>query len=213
MRTVFIYALCEPGTRTVRYIGQTRRIEKRFREHVKISSKEKTHLGYWLRGIAARGEAPNMVILREVSEIEGDAAEIKYIRIARESLGMELVNSTEGGEGATMNGETRTKISVTLTGLRRSQEFCAAISARQNSPEWKAEKSAAMTGKNNPMFGKPCSERRRANIGAANKGRRRSIESREKQSQTLTGSALSDEHCAAISAGLRAMWARRKANS
>lgn len=50
-----------------------------------------------------------MVILRAVPESEGPAAEIKYIRIAR-SLGMNLVNATDGGDGVTMTPETRKKI-------------------------------------------------------------------------------------------------------
>lgn len=43
--TVFIYALCEPGTLEIRYIGQTRRLKTRFREHLRESPKKQSHLG------------------------------------------------------------------------------------------------------------------------------------------------------------------------
>lgn len=118
--TTFIYALCEPGTRIIRYIGKSIRPEKRFVEHAKRSSKQNTYLGNWLRAALTRGEIPNMVILREVPGDGGSTAEIKYIRIARDSLGVRLVNGTDGGDG--LNNpppETREKIAAAQRGLKR----------------------------------------------------------------------------------------------
>lgn len=109
MKPVFIYALCEPGTRTVRYIGQTLNPEKRFREHVWHSRKRRTHLGNWIRELQRRGVRPNLVVIREVPYSDWPEAERSFIRIAR-GLGMRLVNSTEGGEGVVPTSETRKKL-------------------------------------------------------------------------------------------------------
>lgn len=98
MDTTFIYALCEPGTRTVRYIGMTKNPKQRFKSHMCCSIKRASYLGNWVRGIKARGEKPSMVILREVPRRDWKMAEERYIRLAR-GLGMRLVNATDGGDG------------------------------------------------------------------------------------------------------------------
>lgn len=175
MRTCFIYALCEPGTRTVRYIGKTASPKKRFRAHLWASCKLKSHLGNWLRSL---GEAvPNFVLLREVPESEGNSAEINYIRIARESLGMELVNATEGGEGVSgwiPSAETRAKI-----GAANSGENCSA--------ETRAKKSAAISGKKHPLFGKHLLPETCAKISSSNSGKIRSAETRARISAANLG--------------------------
>lgn len=153
-----IYALCEPGTRTVRYIGKTRSPQQRLKEHLRISSHLKTHLGNWLRSLA--GEVPNLVTLREVPESEGTAAEIKYIRIARESLGMDLVNSTDGGDGVTMTPEIREKLSKRGRDIseelrvRRGRAISAAKKGVPISAETRHKRRGKHVGKKNPNFGK-----------------------------------------------------------
>lgn len=128
--TCFIYALCEPGTRTVRYIGKTKNLMKRFREHLRNSPKKKSHLGNWLRSL--NGDIPNLLILREVSEVESSAEEIFFIRMAR-MLNVSLTNTTDGGEGqcgASPSLETQAKLSVALRGRKKSPEQVAGLSAR-----------------------------------------------------------------------------------
>lgn len=98
MRTTFIYALCEPGTRTVRYIGKSDDPNRRFLRHLKNSVKSRTHLGYWLRKLENNRMRPAMEILDEVPLHQWIFWERWYIRQMRES-GFSLVNSTDGGEG------------------------------------------------------------------------------------------------------------------
>lgn len=233
MRTVFIYALCEPGTRTVRYIGKTvQNPHARFRSHITGSSKQKNYLGNWLRGILARGEVPNMVVLRGVPEAEGSAVEIKYIRIARESLGMRLVNGTDGGEGNT-NPSLETRARMSAAGKRRprpprSPETQAKLSGENapflghhHSPEHRARMSALNRGEKNPMFGKTTAwlgqhhtPEACARISAGLKG----------EKHFFFGKHHTAEHCAEVSkklkgrpkspetrANMRAAWAKRKA--
>lgn len=156
MKTSFIYALCEPGTRTIRYIGQTNSLKRRVREHLNISIKRKTHLGNWLRSCLPA--LPGLVILHEVEENESwQEEERRYISCAR-AIGIDLVNATDGGEGGSgpRSPECRAAISAATKGVPRgphSPEHCAAISASHmgvpkgpHTPETRAAISAAQKG-------------------------------------------------------------------
>lgn len=71
------------------------------------------------------------MILTEVPDEIGPVAEMLYIRLARDG-GMDLVNATDGGEGAPGHIHTpehRAATSAALKGRTRSPEWCAAISA------------------------------------------------------------------------------------
>lgn len=235
MKTTFIYALCEPRTRTVRYIGKTGNLKKRLRNH--LCSKEKTHLGYWIRGVVARGEKPEMIVLRKV-EGDGSDTEIRYIRVSRR-LGIRLVNSTDGGDGVTMTPEIRRKIGDknrgkpnVMKGRVRPPEFGASISATKmghevlletrrkisetkksrklkHPPEWCAAQSLRMSGKNHPLFGKHHSEKTRELQSAAKLGK---PATESQLANLLLGrkGPLTPEHRAAISESRRAGIARRK---
>lgn len=178
-----IYALCEPGTRTVRYLGKTVNLEARFGAHLKTSVKQKNHLGNWLRSLG--GGVPNLIKLCEVPDEEGSTEEIRYIKNAR-MLGFRLVNATDGGEGMpNPSPETRAKLSAARRGLVRSPETCAKLSAAHKgkakseehrlklskanlgkslSLEHRKKISQALLGSNNPNFGKPMSEERKQKL-------------------------------------------------
>lgn len=209
-KTTFIYVLCEPGTRTVRYVGMALIPKKRFWNHLCDSIKAKTHLGNWLRSLGAR---PVMEILDEVPVSQGAFWEREYIRVFR-AIGLSLVNGTDGGDGVTMTPEIRAKISASKKGLacppeRRQRislklkgrvlpkEHCSAISAGQTgrtlSKEWKHSLSLAKSGANNHNFGVSPS-----------------LETRKQISVSLTGRKRTPEECAAISVGRLAANRRRK---
>lgn len=96
--TVFIYALCEPGTRRVRYIGKTHEPADRLRAHMLVTSTKHTHVGHWLAMLKESGQQPEMVIIRSVPLSEWQHAEQWFIRNAR-ALGCRLCNASIGGEG------------------------------------------------------------------------------------------------------------------
>lgn len=188
MKTTFIYALCEPGTRTVKYIGKTANPKRRLQEHLKRSIKKDNYLGNWLRLVISKGKRPDLIVLREVPG-DGSDAERRYIRIAW-GCGMKLVNATDGGDSGTPCLETRAKISRKLKGR--------------------------FSGEKNPFFGKTHTKECRAVIGAVHKGvplpvghpligwckgKPRSKEHCENLSKSLTGLIRPPEHCAAISKG------------
>lgn len=98
MASIFIYALCEPETLIVRYIGKTVDPKRRLRQHLRSSSKKRTHLGNWLRRVISEGALPQMEIIR-VTDIDGwKEVEESCIQLAKD-LGYSLVNLAKGGFG------------------------------------------------------------------------------------------------------------------
>src|SRR6185503_21303878 len=68
MMNTFIYALCEPGTRTIRYIGKSGNPRKRFFEHLDKSfrNRKPTHRSNWIDKLKIQGQSPELLILKEV---------------------------------------------------------------------------------------------------------------------------------------------------
>lgn len=87
-----IYALCDPKTGEVRYIGKANCAESRLKSHMRDSRKRKTPLYSWIK----KHGKPDMVILQENCEDwrEAEKAEIKKHR----ENGARLLNIAEGGD-------------------------------------------------------------------------------------------------------------------
>lgn len=63
MRQVYIYALCEPNTDEVRYIGQATNVQTRINGHWSESRIYNSPKCQWLRSLAAKGEKPSIKTL------------------------------------------------------------------------------------------------------------------------------------------------------
>lgn len=129
-RATEIYALCEPDTGEVRYIGKTAcGISRRLCEHIS-NSKRRLYNGHffnWLNVLVAKGQKPKTLILETVLA-GGDwaASERKWISHYRE-MGARLTNATEGGEGVTgrkwvPNAESRARMAAAQLGRKASLE-------------------------------------------------------------------------------------------
>lgn len=215
METTFIYALCEPHSRMVRYIGKADRPAYRFKQHLRQSVRAKTHLGNWLRSLLSLGEKPALVVLREVPDAHREIAEERYIRIAR-SLGMKLVNGTDGGDGCHRPPpETRAKMGSGWRGKRRSEDSKEKMSTAKKgipkTPEQNAANRAAQLGERNHMFGQTHTPEACDKISAAKKGRRPSEATLAAASAVTKGVPKSAEHNAKNSAAQKLVWAARKA--
>lgn len=193
--TAIIYALCEPGTDTIRYIGRTLNLVRRFNEHLKISVHSKTHLGCWIRGIVSRGVVPSVQILCRCAASESAKEEIRCIREAKTS-GMDLVNGTCGGDGVEQTPEVREKIRQSKRGKpihpntraaacrphssERRERFRLLCLGRKCSPETRQKLREKNLGENNPNWGKSPSRETRDKISLAGRGRNPSLETRQK---------------------------------
>lgn len=118
-----IYALTEPKELggTIRYIGQSAIGIDRCKQHKKkYMLTAKTHKNNWIKSLNERGLTFDWIIIENLGDFLTDEArdaalniaEIKWIRYYRD-LGLDLTNSTDGGEGTrgnVLSPESRDKI-------------------------------------------------------------------------------------------------------
>src|SRR6185369_10367135 len=95
-----IYALFDPRTNTIRYIGQTTyaKPEQRLTAHLAPSAlKRHSYLGRWLKGLVDAGLKPEMALIDVAyDQAELDQLEIEHIARYR-AEGHRLVNMSLGG--------------------------------------------------------------------------------------------------------------------
>lgn len=95
---VYIYALVDPDTNEVRYVGATDNIERRMREHLAPNIKKSRKKAEWIIELKAEGKQPNLSILEVCPEENAVPCECKWI--ARyQVLGAPLLNVQAGGAG------------------------------------------------------------------------------------------------------------------
>lgn len=110
-----IYALRDPNSKEIRYIGKSTSGLKRPNEHSKpYKLNENNHKAHWVKSLVDNGQYPEIETLISTEKVEELAElEIKYIKMYKEA-GSPLTNLTEGGEGALgriVSKETREKMS------------------------------------------------------------------------------------------------------
>lgn len=110
-----IYALTDPTSQEVKYIGVSRRLNKRFKEHLKDLSN--THKVHWIQSLLKKGFEPQLYILEEVLDIDWGFWEEYYISLYK-SWGFDLTNGTPGGDGITRHSlEAKKKMSLAKLGV------------------------------------------------------------------------------------------------
>lgn len=125
--TVFIYTLCHPITKEVRYIGKAQNIDRRYQLHLCTSSlKVKTKKNSWIVSLAKQGLKPDLQILDEVPEMGWQFWERYWISQFK-TWGFKLTNGTDGGDGTNLKNrifsqEHRRKLSNALKGKKPSPE-------------------------------------------------------------------------------------------
>ena len=105
---VFIYALQDPITKEVRYIGKTKNPKMRFYNHMNKRHNEKTHKRNWIESLKSKKLKPIMIIIDEVNNDSWKFWE-KYWINQFIVWGFNLVNHTSGGDGLTMGNQTSFK--------------------------------------------------------------------------------------------------------
>lgn len=131
--TVQIYALVDPRTLKIRYVGKAIDPQQRCRDHMKESElKGSCRRVTWLRKLKKMGLAPTVSILETVENSKWQEPERKWIAHFRKN-GADLVNTLDGGEGIHRgfkpSPEAGKKIGDKLRGRKRSPEFIAKMSA------------------------------------------------------------------------------------
>lgn len=95
----FIYALADPDTDEVRYVGKADSVKERYASHLREAKQGKqSYKCAWIRQILTKQQKPKLIILEEVSLEDWKKAEIYYIAEFKK-LGHNLTNIAKGGEG------------------------------------------------------------------------------------------------------------------
>lgn len=230
MRTV-IYALIDPRTHEARYVGKTNVMPRiRFTSHLR--DKRPSRKVNWIKTLRAAGLEPGMEILEALDENteisdwqEAERFWISYMR----SIGANLTNLTEGGEGLhghIFTPEHRAKIGAAHKGRFVSQETRVRMAESRMHLSFDHLRRLAAEQKGKPLtpehraaigkswLGRKHTPETKAKIRAASLGRKCSAETRakmsivqknrtpehqEKLSATKRGKKLSAEHRARLS--------------
>lgn len=135
-----IYALIDPTTGHIRYIGLTTKgVARPMRHCTNGYKKDNTRRSKWTRSLIARGIYPEWRVI-EYCESKQDLsnAEKFWIKHCRE-IGCPLVNHTDGGFDGVPNEETRLRLreSHIQTHCKRGHEFTSANTLTNSKPNTK----------------------------------------------------------------------------
>jgi hypothetical protein len=130
MNYVFIYALIDPFSKEVRYVGKAKNPYLRLiYNHIKDMSK--THKAFWIQSLIKQSAMPVLAILEQCENTKcvWEERERDWIAFGKR-IGWPLTNGTDGGEGGPggwLKGKKRSpeairKFIVSMTGKRRSEK-------------------------------------------------------------------------------------------
>lgn len=159
----FIYALSDPDTNEIRYIGKTDNPTRRYKAH--LADKSRCHKVYWIQSLIKCGKKPIMIILEEIEKDSNWEDREKYwIEYYKNN---NLVNMTDGGDqGPNCKGKHLTK-------SEQARKNIASALVERNKSDTMREISRK--------------------TGKLNKGKKRSEEVVEKMKNRMTGKKIHGE--------------------
>lgn len=189
-----IYALIDPETNEIRYIGKANNPEQRYKRHLRQS--DDTYKQRWINDLKSRELKPILHIIEEIPFEQWEERE-KYWIAFYQAQGNHLTNTHEGGSGGIYNDRNMAeKVSSKLKG-RPSK--LRGVKRPPRDPEWSAKISAGHKGKKQ-------SPEHIAKAANARQGKKFTPERKANISTALTGRKLSPEHKQSLVKG----WEKRR---
>lgn len=119
-QVIYIYGLVDPRTDQIRYVGKSIRPLARLQNHCNESGK--CHRVNWIKLLKREGLRPTLQILEVVRDGCWQTVEREWIAHFR-SLGIQLVNNTDGGDGvAGLPEETKARMRTVWLGRKHKPE-------------------------------------------------------------------------------------------
>lgn len=207
MRAWHIYALTDPHSKEIRYVGWSVDVRQRLYRHCQDAKNGgRTHRAAWLRSLLAAGSKPLCDILETGSGDGWVEAERRWIKGLRE-LGCPLTNHADGGEGAPgyhklHSAETREKISKAHQQPHIQAAKSAFMRSRPIRPETKQKLREIMRSRPPEAWdalrkcniGRKYSPERVEKTAAKLRGRKIPSEIIEKRASKLRGRKQSPDH-------------------
>jgi len=147
---IYIYALIDPFTDEIRYIGKSVRPKERLTNQ--CNEHANTHRCHWIQSVLAKGKRPIQKILEVLPPGSDWQSREKYWIAYGKQQDWPLTNGTSGGDGLDNPPEhVKKKIRKTWLGRKHKPESLKKIGAasrgRKFSPEALRKKSEAMKGR------------------------------------------------------------------
>jgi hypothetical protein len=185
----YIYALSDPDTNNIRYIGKSDNPRKRYQNHLVPSREANYHKEVWVKSLRKKDRKPIMSIVCSVDRNEWEDAEKYFIWLFRE-LGFDLTNSSEGGQGTNNpSGNTRGRMSRSSKRRQLTPEQLESLRERARNlskdPDVVARRSAKFVGQRR-------SKEFCRRISVRMMGWKPSEETREKNRQSHLGKKMSE---------------------
>lgn len=99
---IYIYALIDPETNLIRYIGKTTNLIRRLNSHLTRCKSRKYHSAVWINSLLSKGLKPFLEVLEEVDENTWVEREKYWISFYKHIV--DLTNILDGGEGGATFG-------------------------------------------------------------------------------------------------------------
>ena len=121
MKTTNIYALIDPRTNEVRYVGKSDNPKRRLYEHCKRTN-DSTHKSCWIKGLTSKKLKPIIEVVDIVPYNEWQFWE-QYWVSQMKTWGFNLTNLTNGGEKQKITSEvTKQKLRLINLGKKHSEK-------------------------------------------------------------------------------------------
>lgn len=118
--TAYIYALVDPRTLQIRYVGKANDVNKRLQRHYSDAKTRNTPVYTWLRKLAREGLRP---ILTTLAVCEHGWQEMERTIIAKmRAAGAKLLNLADGGDEPYCSPEIRSELGRKAAELHKDPE-------------------------------------------------------------------------------------------
>jgi hypothetical protein len=105
-----IYALQDPITESIRYIGKAKNPAERLKKHLaELRSSRRSHypVYQWMNKLSREGLLPKLIVLASSISDDWQILETEMISQHRQELGRELLNVADGGDQPCISDEQR----------------------------------------------------------------------------------------------------------
>jgi hypothetical protein len=147
---IYIYALTDPDSNLIRYIGKSIKPKERLQNHMNEVSN--CHRSHWLQSLKKQGKKAKMKFLEVLEYGENWQERERYWIKKGKAEGWPLTNNTSGGDGACDLPEaTRQKMRLTWLGRKHKPETIEKLkianAGRVRSKKHKQHMSEIMKGR------------------------------------------------------------------